>query len=113
MLLDILLLLTFLTLSLAQPLAFPNPNPSPHPLPTSPSSSQPSIIPGRVHPNWHNPKDGLSAIQIAGIIICSLVGVFILGFLGLVTWDSYQDKRRRKRCEDDFDDFGFGFPVSV
>lgn len=107
--LDCLLFLLFLGLTFATPLAFPNPNPQPHPLP---SDAVPSIIPGRVHPNYHDPALGLSGIQIAGIIICSLVGIFILGFLALVTWDSYQDGKRR-RGMDDFDDFGFGFPVST
>lgn len=109
-LVDVLLFLLFLTLTLASPLAFPNPHPDPHPLDpaTAPSAT---IIPARVHPNYHDPALGLSGIQIAGIIICSLVGLFILGFLALVTWDSYQDGKRR-RGMDDFDDFGFGFPVS-
>lgn len=110
-LVDVLLFLLFLTLTLASPLAFPNPHPDPHPLDpaTTPAAT---IIPARVHPNYHDPALGLSGIQIAGIIICSLVGLFILGFLALVTWDSYQDGKRR-RGMDDFDDFGFGFPVSV
>lgn len=109
-LVDVLLFLLFLTLTLASPLAFPNPHPDPHPLDpaTTPAAT---IIPARVHPNYHDPALGLSGIQIAGIIICSLVGLFILGFLALVTWDSYQDGKRR-RGMDDFDDFGFGFPVS-
>lgn len=113
MFLDVFLFLLFLTLTLASPLAFPNPNPAPHPLDAAaPSSSTGSIIPARVHPNYHDPATGLSGIQVAGIVVCSLVGVFILGFLGLVAWDSYQDGRRRRKCED-FDDFGFGFPVSA
>ncbi|EJT51236.1 hypothetical protein A1Q1_07563 [Trichosporon asahii var. asahii CBS 2479] len=107
-LVDVLLFLLFLTLTLASPLAFPNPHPDPHPLDpaTTPAAT---IIPARVHPNYHDPALGLSGIQIAGIIICSLVGLFILGFLALVTWDSYQDGKGR-RGMDDFDDFGFGFP---
>lgn len=109
LLLDCVLFLLFLGLTFATPLAFPNPNPQPHPLP---SDAVPSIVPGRVHPNYHDPALGLSGIQIAGIIICSLVGIFILGFLALVTWDSYQDGKRR-RGMDDFDDFGVGFPVST
>lgn len=100
-LLDVVLILVFLALTLATPV------PHPQPLPHDPAAT---IVPGRVRPNFHDPADGLSGIQVAGIVVCSLVGLFILGFLALVTWDSYLDHSRRRRDSDSVD--GLGFPVS-